>query len=248
VNAVTRRRFLGLTGVTTAGALAVVACASTNHDIRSTTMTVPAQPFAFTDATVHVTPTRSVRGDIWVADGKITRSGPADGPRPTNARIIDASGAAIVPLMVDTAVRARPAGERGINDLVEGNSATFAVTRSRVGESQIRGALMINPDDLVAVVIAGKLMAWQGAPTSAAAAEQGSPTWVGAWIDDANAMEQHLLENGRYTETRSGRIDAYTGRYWTHGKHIAYLDDTGFWAFGEQYEDVLYHAHFVLKR
>jgi hypothetical protein len=231
----TRRRFLTLTGVTAAGALAVVGHTSTNQDRRSPTMTVPAQPFVFTDATVHVTPARSTHGDLWVSGGRIAHAGPA------GARVIDARGASVVPLMVDQ-------GPDGSHDLVPGNPATFAVTRSPVSESQIRGSLMIDPDDLIAVVIAGRLMAWQGAPTSDAAAEQGSPTWVGAWIDESHAMEQHLLANGRYTETRSGRTDAYTGRYWTHGTHIAYLDDTGFWAFGEQYRDVLYHAHFVLTR
>ncbi|MGI5440451.1 Atu4866 domain-containing protein [Streptomyces shenzhenensis] len=53
---------------------------------------------------------------------------------------------------------------------------------------------------------------------------------------------------GRYSETRSGRTDAYTGRYWTRGDRIVYLDDSGFWAFGVRYRETLFHADFVMHR
>ena len=61
-------------------------------------------------------------------------------------------------------------------------------------------------------------------------------------------MTQHLRPDGRYSETRNGREDAWTGRYWTSGPHIVYLDDTGFWAYGQRRDEVLHHAHFVLAR
>ena len=59
---------------------------------------------------------------------------------------------------------------------------------------------------------------------------------------------QELRPDGRYSETRNGRADAYTGRYWVRGAEIAYLDDTGFWAFGELVGDELRHADFVMRR
>ncbi|MFC3456050.1 Atu4866 domain-containing protein [Amycolatopsis speibonae] len=72
--------------------------------------------------------------------------------------------------------------------------------------------------------------------------------WVGAWIDQSQPVEQHLLPNGRCTETRSGRVDAWVGAYWTRGDRIAYLDDTGFWAFGVLAGNVLHHGGFVMTR
>lgn len=211
-------------------------------------MTGTSGTLVFTHATVHVTPTRSVHGDVRIDGATITHAGAAGSPLPADARVVDVRGAAIVPIMVDNAVRARPTNDRNIHDLVPGNAATFAVIRGRVGESEIRGMLMVRPADLVAVVIAGRLMAWRGSPVPDASSERGAPTWVGTWRDNSHALEQHLLANGRYTETRSGHVDAYTGRYWTHRTHIAYLDDSGFWAFGEQYRGVLYHAGFVMIR
>ncbi|MFC3456049.1 hypothetical protein [Amycolatopsis speibonae] len=103
-------------------------------------------PLVLTDATVHLTPTRTVHGDIWTDGRTITHAGAAEPhERPGDARTIDASGASIVPLLVDSALRARPTRARDTYDLAPGNPATFAVTRSRVTESQVRGSLMIRP-------------------------------------------------------------------------------------------------------
>lgn len=202
----------------------------------------------FADATVYVTPSQTTQGELWTGGETITHVGPAHGPRPEHARVIDAGGASIVPLIVDNAQRARPAHERSVRDLAAGNPATFAVTRGRVTASQIIGTLTIRPDDLIAIVVSGRMMGWRGIPANPAGPESGSLVWPGAWIDDDHALEQHLLPDGRYTETRHGRVDAYTGRYWTRGPHIVYLDDTGFWAFGEQLDTVLYHAEFIMTR
>jgi hypothetical protein len=204
------------------------------------------------DATIHVTPSQTVRGDLWAEDGRITHVGPRgkESP-PSEARMIQADGAFVVPLLVDSAVHARPEGRRGVYDLTPGNPATFAVTRERVSESRIGQMLIIQPPDLLAVVVSGHLEAWQGEPTRpAGTAVPGDELqgWHGVWVDESRALEQHLLPDGRYTETRNGRADAYTGRYWVHDDRITYLDDTGFWAFGELLDGVLHHAGFVMRK
>jgi hypothetical protein len=128
----------------------------------------------------------------------------------------------------------------------------YAVVRGRTRELRAGDTLIVAPDDLDEVVVDGVTLAREGRATPEADAERGSAAWterwVGAWTDEAHDMTQHLLPEGRYTETRSGRTDAYTGRFWTRGAVIAYLDDSGFWAFGELQEGVLLHAHFVLVR
>ncbi|MBB5136177.1 hypothetical protein HNP84_005921 [Thermocatellispora tengchongensis] len=148
-------------------------------------------------------------------------------------------------------MHARPEDQRGVYDLTPGNPATFAVTRERVSASRIRQMLVLQPHDLLAVVVSGQVEAWQGEPTRAA----GTPIpgdrpqrWHGVWVDDSRELEQHLLPDGRYTETRHGRTDAYTGRYWVRDDRITYLDDTGFWAFGELIDGVLHHAGFVMRK
>jgi hypothetical protein len=204
------------------------------------------------DANIHVTPSRTVRGDLWVEDGRITRVGPrGNETRPPQARVIEANGASVVPLLVESSVRARPEGWRDVYDLNPGNTATFVVTRQRVSESAIRQMLIVRPNDLLAVVVSGRVEAWRGEPVRPAEtpiSDDEADQWHGVWVDESRALEQHLLANGRYTETRNGQTDAYTGRYWVHDGRITYLDDTGFWAFGELLDGVLHHAGFVMHK
>ncbi|TDD18724.1 Atu4866 domain-containing protein [Nonomuraea diastatica] len=202
------------------------------------------------DATIHVTPSRTVSGDLRAEDGRITYVGPRGREsRPARARVIEAHGAFVVPLLVDTALRARPEDRRDASDLAPGNAATFAVTRERVSESRIRQMLVLQPHDLLAAVVSGHVEAWQGEPTRPAGTPAaGLRRWRGVWVDDSRELAQHLLLDGRYTETRHGRTDAYTGRYWVHEDRITYLDDSGFWAFGELVDGVLHHAGFVMHK
>ncbi|WP_129667487.1 Atu4866 domain-containing protein [Phytoactinopolyspora endophytica] len=185
-------------------------------------------------------------------DGRITHVGSrAKQSRPAQARLIDAEGAFVVPLLVDTAARARPEDQRGVYDLAPGNPANFAVTRERVSEPRIRHMLVLRPRDLLAVVVSGHLEVQHGEPTRPAGVPDPGDDfqqWHGVWVDDSRELEQHLLPDGRYTETRHGRTDAYTGRYWVHNDRITYLDDTGFWAFGELLSGVLHHAGFVMSK
>ncbi|RPF21671.1 Atu4866 domain-containing protein [Myceligenerans xiligouense] len=211
----------------------------------------PGGDLVVTDAVVHVTPSRTVRGDLWVSDGRITHVGPsAGGPRPADAEPVPVGGASVVPLFVDSAVRALPDGRRDTFDLAPGNPATFAVVGGPVGEGRIRRMLVVQPRDLLAVVVSGCVEVWRGEPArpSAGVSEADGVRWHGAWHDADRDMTQYLLPGGRYTETRSGRPDAWTGSYWVRDDRITYLDDTGFWAFGQLVDGVLHHAGFVLRR
>lgn len=164
--------------------------------------------------------------------------------------MIDGTGASVVPLMVESAVQPRPPEQRGAEGLVAGNPATFAVVRGTVGIDRIRRMLVVDPPDLIAVVVAGRVEVLHGKPTRPPGVDDDAArrAWVATWIDESRDMEQHLLSDGRYSETRQGRRDAYSGRYWVHGDRITYLDDTGFWAFGQLQAGVLHHAGYVLRR
>lgn len=204
-------------------------------------------PFALTGATVMRTPSTPARDVLYVSAGVL-----AAGPPDDDTEVVDARGAYAVPLMVDSAVAQRPASQRGSCDLVPGNPATFALVRRAVGESQIRRMLVVHPADLAAVYVSGHLEAHDGRPTRPAGVDLADPavgeTWVGTWVDPGRGLEQHLTADGRYSETRNGRADAYTGRYWVRDDRITYLDDSGFWAFGELVDGTLHHAGFVMTR
>lgn len=200
-----------------------------------------------TGARVRQTPRSDVAGDLHISDGLFVPEAPDH-----EIGLIAAQGAYAVPLMVDSAVAQRPESELGIYDLVPGNSATFALIRRPVEESQIRQMLVVDPDDLMAVYVDGHLEVWQGEPTRPAGQELRDPraraTWLGTWEDPGRGLQQHLTCDGRYSETRGGRADAYTGRYWVRGTRITYRDDSGFWAFGELVDGTLHHAGFVMTR
>lgn len=72
--------------------------------------------------------------------------------------------------------------------------------------------------------------------------------WLGAWIDKRADVIQYLRADGRYSETRGGRRDAYQGQFWIAGSSIVYHDDLDFWAYGTFTGDVLVHADFRFRR
>lgn len=166
--------------------------------------------------------------------------------------VFDAQGGYAVPLLVESAVAERPTGQRGIYDLRPGNPATFALIRRPVTEFQIRRMLVVNPADLVAVYVGGHQEVRQGAAIRPAGEDlvdpETSALWVGTWEDPMRGLQQHLAVDGRYSETRGGRKNAYTGRYWVRDARITYFDDSGFWAFGELLDGTLHHAGFVMTR
>lgn len=205
------------------------------------------EQFVVTGATVMETPRTLVDRDLSVSDGVLV-PGPADPAAP----VVAAPGTYAVPLLVDSAVAQRPAAQPGVYDLVPGNPATFALVRRPVSESQARRMLVVDPADLAAVYVSGHLEARDGQPTRPAGADLADPaareTWVGTWEDPGRGLQQHLGADGRYAETRGGRANAYTGRFWVRDDRITYLDDSGFWAFGELLDGTLHHAGFVMNR
>ncbi|MBC8091790.1 MAG: Atu4866 domain-containing protein, partial [Pseudonocardia sp.] len=69
---------------------------------------------------------------------------------------------------------------------------------------------------------------------------------IGVWVDRTDFLHQELTADGRYDETLGGRPHAFRGRYWVDGDRVDYLDDLGFWAFGEFNGDELHHAGYVM--
>jgi len=67
---------------------------------------------------------------------------------------------------------------------------------------------------------------------------------IGVWIDRSGHLIQELRPDGRYSETHGSRRDAYTGCYWLDGDRVDYLDDLGFYAFGDFVDGELLHAEF----
>ncbi|WP_078651443.1 Atu4866 domain-containing protein [Streptomyces xylophagus] len=117
--------------------------------------------------------------------------------------------------------------------------------------------LLTRPEQVRALVAAGQPVLWAGtdAPGRPTAPEAGVPATqdltgnprVGVWIDENDFLHQELTADGRYDETRGGRPHAYEGRYWIGGDRIDYLDDLGFWAFGEFRGEELRHSGYAMR-
>lgn len=198
---------------------------------------------------VHRTPSRVEHTDLHT-DGPVIVAAPGETPADLT---IDARGASVVPLLVESVLDEPATVPADAFDLVPGNPATFAVLDGTVSADRITRMLIADPAGLRAVVVDGTVVVRDGAAlrprgTSASgAALAADDPRLGAWRDDRRDMTQHLTPDGRYSETRGGVRDAYTGSFWLDGDRITYLDDTGFWAFGQYHDGVLHHAGFVLR-
>ncbi|MFF2938756.1 Atu4866 domain-containing protein [Streptomyces niveus] len=178
-----------------------------------------------------------------------------------NAIVVDCTGTTVVPAVVDSVALVGGRGRRCeyVATLTPGNAADLLVVPDALAPD-IMGAhttLLFRPDQVRALVAAGEPVVWAGAdvpgrPTPPGAGVPdaqdmtGSPR-VGVWIDTNDFLHQELTADGRYDETRGGRPHAYQGRYWIDGDRIDYLDDLGFWAFGEFRGDELHHAGYVME-
>ncbi|GGM40799.1 hypothetical protein GCM10010102_40380 [Promicromonospora citrea] len=196
---------------------------------------------------VHRAPGRVERTDLYT-DGPVI----VDAPAPADLTI-DAGGASVVPLLVESVLAGTTPPDPDAFDLVPGNPATFAVLDGPVSADRITRMLVADPAGLRAVVVDGTVVVRDGAAlrprgtTASGAALAADDPRLGAWHDARRDMTQHLTPDGRYSETRGGVRDAYTGSFWLDGDRITYLDDTGFWAFGQYHAGVLHHAGFVLR-
>ncbi|MDQ0364961.1 Atu4866 domain-containing protein [Catenuloplanes indicus] len=190
----------------------------------------------FTNVTVHG-PTGILVTDVRVKDGHVTGSGP-------DSDVIDGSGLGLV------AVVPAAAGGRGhmVGRVVPGIPADLLLVprdaMPDLGTPWWR--VVVTRRDVRALLTRGQLVIRDGEPLDRPANPEDAR--IGVWVDRNDWLHQELLPQGRYDETRGGRRHAYTGRYWLDGDRIDYLDDSGFYAFGEFIGDELFHADFVLRR
>jgi hypothetical protein len=178
----------------------------------------------------------------------VSDAGLATGPRSVE---IPAAGATLVPLMDDTVLRSR--GADGVPPVpAPGSPADFVVVSGGVTRRAALRQLVVTPERLLLAVVDGQVVARGGDPlvdsrTHAEAVGAHDPRW-GTWVDRTDYLHQHLHADGRYDETRAGRPNAFTGAFWLYRTRIVYLDDSGFWAFGQFVDDELHHAGFVMER
>ncbi|MFJ1578419.1 Atu4866 domain-containing protein [Streptomyces sp. NPDC088182] len=201
--------------------------------------------------------------DLLCVGSLIVGVGPAivTAAQDDNAIVVDCTGMTIAPAVVDTVALAGGRGHRAeyAATLTPGNTSDFLVVPDELA-ADVRDAVatvMTRPGQVRALVAAGRPVLWAGVgvPGRATAPEAGIPAAtdptggprVGVWIDKNDFLHQELTADGRYDETRGGRPHAYQGRYWIEGDRIDYLDDLGFWAYGEFRGDELHHAGYVMK-
>ncbi|WP_055713894.1 Atu4866 domain-containing protein [Streptomyces torulosus] len=192
---------------------------------------------------------------VGVGPGIITAAGD------DNAIVVDCTGLTIASAVVDTVALAGGRGHRSeyVATLAPGNIPDFLVVPDELAAAVPNAVamLMTRPEQVRALVAAGRPVLWSGTdvPGRAAAPEAGIPAAedltgsprVGVWIDRNGFLHQELTADGRYDEIRGGRPHAYQGRYCIDGDRIDYLDDLGFWAYGEFQGDELRHAGYVMK-
>ncbi|MBT0769533.1 Atu4866 domain-containing protein [Kineosporia sp. J2-2] len=185
--------------------------------------------------------------DVSVTGGRVTAVG---GPREPARRTIDGAGAVLVPLADRTVEEGRPAAERFRDkEIAAGNAATFVLVDRPVSRGEALDQLVVRPAGLRAVVLAGEVVVGPGGePVTGIGPLAPADPRLGTWIDRSGYLHQALDAQGRYDETRAGRRHAWQGRYWVGGDRIVYLDDTGFWAFGEFVRGELHHAGYVMRQ
>ncbi|SDE52931.1 protein Atu4866 [Mucilaginibacter pineti] len=71
---------------------------------------------------------------------------------------------------------------------------------------------------------------------------------IGVWVTKDGYIRHEFMPNGRYIEARGNEKNAYTGFYAIRGKHVEYLDDTGFTAEGDFIDGVYFHAGMMLYK
>ncbi|WP_432519291.1 Atu4866 domain-containing protein [Kineococcus sp. SYSU DK006] len=202
------------------------------------------------------------RADLLLGGERIVGIGPGllTAAEDDDAIVVDCTGLVVVPAVVDTAALAglRPHRSGRSGALAPGNAATFAVLEAGdAGQDEVSllRRLVDRSSPALAAVVDGAVVQWDGKPTRAvdlsSGARQQAPvdaSRTGEWVDRSGFLHQFLSADGRYDETRGGRAHAFQGSFWIDGDRIDYLDDLGFWAFGEFVGDELHHAGYVMRR
>ena len=226
-----------------------------------------AQPLLFVGARVHLFDSlvdEMKDADILLGEGFIVGTGPGivTAAGDDNALVIDCTGMVIVPMVVDAraALGLNPDRSSDVGTLWPGNTGTFAVVDAELATDAASAVarVLAHPESIAAIIIDGKVALWNGERTVNAPARldrshvsEVSPStspYVGMWIDQTDFLYQELTADGRYDETRGGRPHAFQGSFWIDGDRIDYLDDLGFWAFGEFIGGVLHHGPYILNR
>ncbi|WP_239646400.1 Atu4866 domain-containing protein [Nocardiopsis prasina] len=165
--------------------------------------------------------------------------------------VVDCSGTVVLPATLDL-TRDHVGGT-----LTPGGPADVAVFRVADEPGAPKGTAPAGNGRLDVQITGGRVRVWDGQPVQGpgSAPERGKEPvhdphhpHTGLWVEENGFVRQELLPNGRYDEARGDRESAYTGRYWIDGSRIDYLDDLGFWAFGEFDGDVLHHAGYRFTR
>ncbi len=192
------------------------------------------------------------QADVLLGGSRVVGVGPGllTAAEDDNMLVVDCSGCVIMPARPDFS---DPAGT-GAGTLTSGLVADIAVLRVADAEGTPAGPLLNRPSHLDIVLTGGRVTVWAGRPLEEDGEDQQEVAadpqhgYAGMWIDDTGFLHQELQADGRYDETRGGRPHAFQGRYWITGDRIEYLDDLGFWAFGDFVDGVLHHGGYRLTR
>ncbi|WP_459644511.1 Atu4866 domain-containing protein [Kineococcus sp. NUM-3379] len=182
---------------------------------------------------------------VGVGPGLLTAAGDDD------MLVLDCTGCVVLPARLDLTDPA------SAGTLTPGSPADVAVVRTD-GPATPEQADPRRGPLLDVLVVGGEVRVWRGTPLDGdrGGAQAGPPAarrpaeepWTGTWVDETGFLHQELRPDGRYDETRGGRPHAFQGRYWVDGDRVDYLDDLGFWAFGEFRDGVLHHAGYRMRR
>lgn len=196
------------------------------------------------------------RADVLIGGDLIVGVGPGllTAAEDDGMIVLDCTGTIVLPASLDLT------GGRASGTLTPGEPADIAVLRIADAPGTPGEAVPARGGHLDLLITAGRVRIWNGqevhGPGSAPdeVDEVKEPDhdpdhpYTGLWVDENGFVRQELLPGGRYDEARGDRESAYTGRYWVSGSRIDYLDDLGFWAFGEFDDGVLHHAGYRFTR
>lgn len=174
--------------------------------------------------------------------------------------VVDCTGMTVVPAVLDIAALRGLRADRAerVATLSSGNAVDLAIipTEHAGDLAQALDTLVNSSERVMAQLAAGRVARWDATdlPTPSDDTSSTDPQdlsaspYLGVWIDESDFLHQELTADGRYDETRGGRPHAFQGRFWITGTRIDYLDDLGFWAFGEFVGDRLHHVTYRMHR